>query len=189
LLIDDPLRERRELPATRAALERAQASLQARGIVVQSATLPPRFSEARRCWETILVRDIAQHHGADRDAHGDLMSERLRSIIDAGRAISDAEYQRAVAAAEVLRRDLCDLIAPDTIIAAPAVDDVAPAFSEATGPSQLQGLWTLVGFPAIAVPCGMVDGLPIGVQLIGAPGGDQPLLAAAALFTAHWPAV
>jgi Asp-tRNA(Asn)/Glu-tRNA(Gln) amidotransferase A subunit family amidase len=42
----------------------------------------------------------------------------------------------------------------------------------------LQGIYTLTGLPALAVPCGMVEGLPIGVQLVGAPGCETTVIAA-----------
>ncbi|MBK1785609.1 amidase family protein [Prauserella cavernicola] len=43
------------------------------------------------------------------------------------------------------------------------------------------GLWNLAGFPAMSVPVGgFDDGLPIGVQLVAAPGGEATLLAVAA---------
>ena len=38
-------------------------------------------------------------------------------------------------------------------------------------------LWTLIGFPALNLPLLASDeGLPIGVQLVGAPGRDERLL-------------
>jgi Asp-tRNA(Asn)/Glu-tRNA(Gln) amidotransferase A subunit family amidase len=40
----------------------------------------------------------------------------------------------------------------------------------------LQSLWSVAGMPTIAVPCGSVGGLPIGVQLIAAPNREQFLL-------------
>ena len=46
-----------------------------------------------------------------------------------------------------------------------------------TGDPVFCTLWTLVGFPALNVPLlESSEGLPIGVQLIGAPGRDERLL-------------
>jgi aspartyl-tRNA(Asn)/glutamyl-tRNA(Gln) amidotransferase subunit A len=36
---------------------------------------------------------------------------------------------------------------------------------------------SLIGAPAISVPCGFVDGLPVGLQILAAPGRDEDLLA------------
>ena len=42
---------------------------------------------------------------------------------------------------------------------------------------------TLVGCPAISVPCGLnEEGLPVGLQLVGRPHGDEELLGAALLL-------
>jgi Asp-tRNA(Asn)/Glu-tRNA(Gln) amidotransferase A subunit family amidase len=186
LLIEGPMQERIE-PASREALDRATALFEGNGIPVESASLPSSFGSVVSCYETILFRDIAMNHGKDRDAFGDVMSERLREIIDQGRRVSDREYNQAIADAQRYRQALCDLLPENAIILAPATDGVAPVFSEETGPSRLQGLWTLVGFPTLAVPCGKVDGLPAGVQLSAAPERDDLVLRAGALFKADWP--
>lgn len=187
LRIEGPMQERIE-PPTRQALDRAQALLEANGIRVQAAALPPKFANVVSCYETILFRDIAANHGHDRDARGEAMSDRLRWIIDTGRAISAAQYEQALAEASVYRQEILQLLDADTIILAPATDGTAPAFSEETGPSRLQGLWTLVGLPTLAVPCGKVDGLPVGVQLIAAAKCDNLVLSAGAIFKADLPA-
>jgi amidase len=36
--------------------------------------------------------------------------------------------------------------------------------------------------PAMSVPCGMVDGLPVGMMLVGKPYGEQTIYRAAAAF-------
>jgi Asp-tRNA(Asn)/Glu-tRNA(Gln) amidotransferase A subunit family amidase len=186
LRIDSPLHES-ILPATRETLDRAQRVLEASGIEVRPATLPRQFARARACWETILFRDIARNHGADRDAFGDAMSERLRGMIDTGRTVADTDYERALGEADGMRFDLRQQLTDDSIILAPATDGPAPPFSDETGSSQLQGLWSLVGFPVLAVPCGKLAGLPMGAQLIGEPGADECLLRVGALFTAECP--
>ena len=39
--------------------------------------------------------------------------------------------------------------------------------------------WSLVGFPAVSIPCGRSSaGLPMGIQLVAAPGADALLVAA-----------
>ena len=44
---------------------------------------------------------------------------------------------------------------------------------------------TLTGSPVVALPCGITaDGRPVGLQLVGRPRGEAPLIAAAAAFEA-----
>ena len=44
---------------------------------------------------------------------------------------------------------------------------------------------TLTGAPVVALPCGMTaDGRPVGLQFVGRPRGEAPLIAAAAAFEA-----
>ena len=47
---------------------------------------------------------------------------------------------------------------------------------------------TLLGLPVCVVPCGFVDGLPVGLALVGRPGEDGTPLAAATVFqqTTDW---
>jgi amidase len=56
--------------------------------------------------------------------------------------------------------------------------------------SAFTALGSLTGQPAVSVPCGRdADGLPIGLQLLGRAGGEEPLLALAARVEAHLPTV
>ena len=46
--------------------------------------------------------------------------------------------------------------------------------------------WSLIGFPAITVPCGRgAGGLPVGLQLVAPPGGEDVLVALAAAVEAR----
>ncbi len=186
--IEGPLQKYVE-PSSIAAVDRAQVLLESNGIRVDTANLSARFENVVSCYETILFRDIASNHGGDRDRYGDAMSDRLREIIDSGRRISDRAYADAIADAQGYREEILKLLEEDSVILAPATNGTAPVFSEETGPSKLQGPWSLVGLPALAVPCGSVDGLPVGVQLIAGPQREGLLAGAGAFFKAEWPDV
>ena len=174
-------------PSSREAVDKAQALLESQGIRVGTAKLSARFENVVSCYETILFRDIASNHGRDRDRHGSAMSVRLREIIDSGRKISDNAYAGAIADARAYREEILELLEADSVILAPATNGTAPAFSEETGPSRLQGPWSLVGLPVLAVPCGSVDGLPVGVQFIALPQREDLLGGTGAFFRAEWP--
>ena len=48
-------------------------------------------------------------------------------------------------------------------------------------------LFNWLRFPAISVPCGFVDGLPVGLQIVGPPGSDARVLRLAHAFTQSFP--
>ena len=55
------------------------------------------------------------------------------------------------------------------------VESLAAAFSGASNTSQFD----ITGHPAASVPCGVVDGLPVGLMLVGRRGEDATVLRAA----------
>ena len=72
------------------------------------------------------------------------------------------------------------LVIPATGTAAPA-RDADPRAREAArvGAGQLTCIATLAGAPAVALPLAEAEGLPVGISLVGPPGADGVLLAAA----------
>jgi aspartyl-tRNA(Asn)/glutamyl-tRNA(Gln) amidotransferase subunit A len=44
--------------------------------------------------------------------------------------------------------------------------------------------WSLAGLPAASVPCGFVDGLPVGMALVGRRGADATVLGTARAYQA-----
>jgi aspartyl-tRNA(Asn)/glutamyl-tRNA(Gln) amidotransferase subunit A len=80
------------------------------------------------------------------------------------------------------------------LLVAPELPVVAPPISEAD--VEIRGKripyrfalipfnspWSLAGLPAATVPCGFVDGLPVGLALIGRRGEDAAVLSAAHAF-------
>jgi Asp-tRNA(Asn)/Glu-tRNA(Gln) amidotransferase A subunit family amidase len=64
------------------------------------------------------------------------------------------------------------------VLALPATPTVPPP-RESTGSSAFLSPFSLLGSPAIAIPCGVTGGLPQSLQLAGLPGDDDRLLAVA----------
>ena len=114
--------------------------------------------------------------------HWDMLSSTLQPVVERGRKISDAQYGEAIeimASAtkffEVFFRDY------DAIIA-PSAAGEAPKFGDGTGDPVFCSIWTLSGLPAVSLPLLVGEnGLPVGVQLIGAAEEDDRLLR-----TASW---
>jgi Asp-tRNA(Asn)/Glu-tRNA(Gln) amidotransferase A subunit family amidase len=173
-----PLRERVR-PASATAVERALEALREAGLRVSREELPPEFDRIEDVVWTLICRGVAQHHARDYERAAQLMSPRLRQLIERGRATSDEAHRSAVDLAEAFATRLSAILPPGTVAVQAAVDDVAPPLTEGTGSPLLQGLWTAAGFPALAVPCGEVGGLPVGVQLATAPEQESILLATA----------
>jgi Asp-tRNA(Asn)/Glu-tRNA(Gln) amidotransferase A subunit family amidase len=73
------------------------------------------------------------------------------------------------------------------ILAAPTMPVVAPRLDAIPADYRLvlmpfNSPWSCLGLPAASVPCGFVDGLPVGMVLVGRRGEDATVLRAARRF-------
>lgn len=177
--IDGPLYERVGAPS-RGAVARVMQRLATGGAETNRITLPKDFERVPWCIEIILCRGMALHHAAERRHNGGRMSERVRYLIDRGLKISDTEHAEALAMATDFADFLGERIGDDTVVVNAATESVAPLREDGTGFPMLQALWTLIGWPSLALPCGSHDGAPIGIQLVARPGREELLLSTAA---------
>jgi aspartyl-tRNA(Asn)/glutamyl-tRNA(Gln) amidotransferase subunit A len=101
----------------------------------------------------------------------------------------DAYYARAQKARTLIHRDFERAFTACDAVATPTTPAPAFRFGEKTAdPLQmyLADVFTvpanLAGLPALSVPCGLVSGLPVGLQLIGRRLEEQTLLRLGAAF-------
>lgn len=97
-------------------------------------------------------------------------------------------YLRALREREAHERDVAELLDRYDVLALPTVPITAPKIGETEGPLgphiqtviSLTCPWNLLGLPALSVPAGTVNGLPVGAQLVTRRGAESLLFDAAA---------
>jgi Asp-tRNA(Asn)/Glu-tRNA(Gln) amidotransferase A subunit family amidase len=135
------------------------------------------FAEARAAHRTIMAYEAWVQLGADVSARPQLVSEWLRRFLAEGKQLTADDHRAALDARDALITAFDRLIDGADVIVSPSAPDEAPE-AAGTGDPRFCTLWTLVGAPAINLPCGRgPHGLPIGLQLIGKRGEDAALLA------------
>lgn len=101
----------------------------------------------------------------------------------------DAYYRKALKARERIRRDMEEAFRSCDIIASPTSPSLAwPIGEKIHDPvtMYLSDIYTisanLAGVPGISVPCGVVDGLPVGLQFMSRSFDDAQLLRVACAY-------
>ncbi len=132
---------------------------------------------------TVQSFERTQHFNPLLERYPDKISPRLAAYIEAGRRITNAEYEHASKSVDDLRMALDLLFSDHGTILTAAAPGPAPKDLAATGDPDVSALWTLLGLPVVTVPLLEFDGLPIGVQLVGSRYDDGRLLRTARLLT------
>ncbi|MFM7083483.1 MAG: amidase [Hyphomicrobium sp.] len=124
----------------------------------------------------IQFRDIAIHYGPIVQEDEENISFKLREVIAEGRTVTLSQYQAARSHREPLYEALKPIFNDYDAILTPAAPGVAPMGLSSTGPPTFNFLWTYLGCPTISLPLLEIDGLPLGLQLVGARNEDEKLL-------------
>lgn len=177
--------------AVRAAIE----VLRAGGASVSEGSLP-HLQDAQATGLAIMSSEAALLHAdwmAERAAeYGTDVLRRLQS----GLEVKAVDYLRRVQLRALLTADFEAAFEQVDVLVAPTVPIVAPPIGrtlQADGPLQLVPRavanrttvpCNLTGTPAISVPCGLADGLPVGLQIMGRAFDEQTVLRVAAAYEA-----
>jgi Asp-tRNA(Asn)/Glu-tRNA(Gln) amidotransferase A subunit family amidase len=160
------------------AFENAVRRLGERGARIVDRELP--FDELDVAAQKILAYEMVRDLAHEAAHHRARISPILLERIDAGAAIPYAEYAKALSYSADCRRCLVDYFRDIDAILTPSATGEAPIGLASTGNTAMNRLWTLLHGPCVTVPAGEGPaGMPLGVQLVGLPGGDARTLAAA----------
>lgn len=131
--------------------------------------------QGREAWETAgdWIDRVNPRFGFD-------VSERYT----VARAITDEQVKAGNAVRTKVQERMAELLADGALVCLPSTPTPAPLRGEPLstrrvqrGPiSMLTCIAGMTGGPQISLPLGEVDGLPVGLSLLGAPGSDELLL-------------
>ncbi len=157
----------------------------------------PGAEAARSAAFCLTTFEGARLHLADLKTRPQDFDPAVRDRLLAGALLPDAVRDQALRYREVFRRAVDALFARYDLLLAPVTPCVAPLIGQATMVIDGQtvsvrrnlGAYTqplsYVGLPILAVPVNRPGRLPIGVQIIAAPGREDLLFAAAARLEAE----
>ncbi len=169
-------------PEVAAAVQKAIADLATLADEVRELNLP--VDEDR----TLQAAEAYAYHRERVATSAELYDPETLRRIRTGEHISESDCQSALEKLHQSRRDIASkfeeidvLITPTTPIPAPRIADLTndrtllrPAELLLLRNTRPINVW---GLPAISVPCGFTrQGLPIGLQIVGPPGGETKVL-------------
>jgi aspartyl-tRNA(Asn)/glutamyl-tRNA(Gln) amidotransferase subunit A len=162
-----------------AAVAAVEIPLLERAGTIQQLIMLPEAAQAHLPW----LRTRLAEYGAD-----------VRARLLAGLMLPSTSHVTGRRARRWYRDELGRVFEGVDLLAAPAMPIVAPPIGEDTVevrgermPYRLSLIpfnspWSLAGLPAASVPCGFVDGLPVGLALVGRGLEDATVLRAAHAF-------
>lgn len=173
-------------PSVRAAVEQAGAILSDAGYAVETTDVP-RIGDAVSAYLTLVASEFALAWPRIRPLLTDESARHMELTMQAQPAPELADYLQATADRHSIVRDWLEFLETFPLVLGPvtttAPGDIDRLDAEANARMavavRLCSATTFAGLPAVAVPTGTPDGIPLGVQIIGRPFREDLCLQAA----------
>lgn len=179
-------------PQVAACFDSSCDRLRSAGATLEDVSIP-HAGDVPAIYLHIVLTEAAAYHANTLDRRPEDYTPNVRIRLEMGRYVLGEDYARARRGRELIRREvdgalqgLDALLLPALAIAAPKIGVPTVRIGAAEEPVRNVMLrctqpFNVSGHPAIAIPCGTTtEGLPIGVQLVGAAGDTARLLRVAA---------
>jgi len=177
-------------PGTATSLDAAVAALAAAGATVGDVEFPLWDELHDACFLGLYAEAFAWHRPHLARAWADYGFDTRLGIAQ-GSLVSAGDYVQLQRVRELGRRAMAVLFAEVDLVIMPTTGRPAPRFG-APGmdrDERLRSLYTppfnSLGLPALSVPMGFVDGLPVGLQIVGPAFADALVLRAGAAYQAR----
>ncbi len=160
-------------------IEAAVTQLRTRAEVVP-VDIPLAWHGARDMHRTIMLYEAARNMGELQSRERARLTPAVNAALDEGRKITTRAYETARSQRERAIAFFTQWLQGFDAVLAPSAPGPAPRGLDTTGDPSCCTLWSLLGFPAINLPVGQVQRMPIGMQLAAPRHCDNRLLAVAA---------
>jgi len=157
----------------------AVTQLRTRAEVV-AVEFPAPFRDCNVAFRMIMLYEAAQNLRALQMRERERFSPQLNAALDEGCGVKETAYQLSLATRDRAIAEFTEWLDGFDAVLAPSAPGPAPRSLATTGDPSCCTLWSFTGFPAISIPVGHVQRLPIGLQLAAPQGRDDHLLAVAA---------
>lgn len=119
----------------------------------------------------------------------DLADQKQIAGLKMGLEVPAADYLRAMRIRTLVQKAFREMFTGTDVLISPATFGIAPKISQALdrdpdrprpkelGMSGLTAAGNLAGLPAISLPCGFAEGMPVGLQIAGRPFSETKLIA------------
>ncbi|WP_167647308.1 amidase family protein [Mameliella alba] len=175
-------------PALLPLLDDAASVLSLCGARITPVVLPD-YAPVESAGSDILLAEGWAAHAATVEANPEAIGDMARASLCGGKLVPPERLAKARASVAPLTEALDAVFAQHAALILPTTLAPAPPFSAfAAG----QAVWTamrtipfnMTGHPALSVPMGFADGLPLGLQIVGPKGGEATILRIGAAFEA-----
>jgi len=182
-------------PAARPDFAKALATIRSLGVQVTDAKLPdfpygPIIGTIISAEASAIFEPLIQSGKVDQ-----LADQKQIAGLKAGLEITAKDYMKAMRIRSLIQSGFRDLLAEVDVLLAPSRLSPAPKItqpldrpaSDRQAPKD-RGLTALIpaanlaGLPALSLPCGFADGMPIAIQLVGRPFSENTLLSIGKAF-------
>ncbi|MET9530230.1 amidase [Streptomyces sp. NPDC006649] len=152
--------------------------LRAAGYTVRRVPVLADFEQVRAQLFTMNRYEVARTHAEWFAEYGALYRPETARAIREGQGITEVEYVRAQRERVAFRDRMASAMAGTDLWITPSATGPAPAGLTSTGSSVMCVPWSNAGLPSLTLPAGHAgNGLPLGLQCVGAAGDDERVLA------------
>ncbi len=182
-------------PAARADYAKALDTIRSLGVKVTEAKMP-EFPYGPVIGTIISAEGSAVFETLIRSGRVDQLADQHQIAgLKAGLEIPASEYLKAMRIRALIQESFRDVLSTIDVLIAPTRFDPAPKIADpldrrasdrpapaTPGLTALIPAGNLAGLPALSLPCGFANGMPMGLQLMGSPFSENMLLAIGKTF-------